>query len=932
VTTSAATGQEALGWADLAPLQSALSDPDGGVRAAAAEAAGRLPLTPAAWDRVGNVLSELLASPSLGTARTAAHAPLARLRQELRTIAADGGHPGQRVASAALAEVGDDSVLATEVSRLLARPLTDRTAARLAALPLERLPVTSARLPALPSDVAEYAARSWWTAVAAARRFDTDGLDDWLARVLQDPDAWPLANGSGMRLALRAVAPLPQFLIWHLDRRLSVGSAVHDQLRSAWLEPAPVAATPQRLDDFADALTGFVQTIRTGSAAGAGADPAAHAGVDLAADAAALPAGTAPDPTEVYTAWLGVAERAGTARPYIAWTLARAGAANLVSAVAGSGNDGYRASIDACLMIRDAAAWLNTPEPPGVPAGTPPWPAPTGLIGSPRTRSEDSAGAPPDAGAPGWDADLSFDVDVDFEPEGLVPEESPAPSSAYARLACPPAVVVEEEFDLELGLADRPTSGVLSQSMTLPDRPAYTLTVQVIMDGFTLREGEAPTVELLVTPDEPYPRTVLHLTATSTPALDSVRQLLAVFSVDGTTVGSATRVVMVVASLKDLPGKAGETVATGIDTALPSATAKTADLTITISKGDDIEGRRLLWSYQSPYESVPASTEPLVCTLGSRPDDFARKLMRSLGAKQGPLLEPLIKGKAKLIGEVIPAPVHDAIRATAAAVGGPPTVLLLSADPYVPWELAHVENPWLPGAPAILGAQAVVGRWALNASGPTSEPARQVSMRTMSVIRGLYQGVIGFNPLKHAEQEALDLEAAYGAVIVDARVASLVACLEGEPPAQVLHFAIHGKYDPTGVQDGLILVDGAVEPDVIVGFDLTHQPFVFLNACQVGMAGETLGQYGGMAQAFVEAGASAVIAPLWNVKDDVAREISLRFYQAVFAGTSPAEFLRTERAQPSESGTNLAYVLYGHPLLQLNRSKEADGDGHPVEP
>jgi CHAT domain-containing protein len=123
-----------------------------------------------------------------------------------------------------------------------------------------------------------------------------------------------------------------------------------------------------------------------------------------------------------------------------------------------------------------------------------------------------------------------------------------------------------------------------------------------------------------------------------------------------------------------------------------------------------------------------------------------------------------------------------------------------------------------------------------------------------------------------------------------------------------------------------------VEPDVIVGFDLTHQPFVFLNACQVGMAGETLGQYGGMAQAFVEAGASAVIAPLWSVKDDVARDISLRFYQAVFSGTSPAEFLRAERARPSESGTNLAYVLYGHPLLELSRSKEADGDGHRVGP
>jgi hypothetical protein len=911
LTTSAATGQEALGWADLAPLQPLLSDGDRRVRALAAEAAGRLPLTTAAWEHVGDLLTELLASPSLGVARATAHAPLARLRQELRSIAADGGHPGQRIASVALAEVGDDSVLAAEVARLLARPLTDRTAARLAGLPLERLPVTPARMPVVPPDPADHAVRSWWSAVAAARRFDTDRLDEWLARVMKEPEAWPLAGGPVSHLALRAALPLPQFLIWHLDRRLLIGSAVHDALRAAWLEPVRLSSTPERLDDFASALSRFVDAVRSGSAA--------DAGVNLASDAAALPAGTAPDPAEVYTTWLDIAQQAGAARPYVAWTLARAGAANLVTALAQSGHDGDGTSADACLMIRDAAAWLTTAEPPGVPSGSPPWPAPADL-GAP----------PPTRGDSGVDADMSFDVGI--QPESLVPEESPAHTAAYARLACPSTVVVEEDFDLEIGLADRPTPRVLGQPMTLPNRPAYTLTVQVIMDGFTLRPGEAPTVELSVTPEERYPTTVLHLSAVSAPTLDSVRQLLAVFSVDGTTVGSATRVVMVVASAKDLPGEAGPTVAKGVDAALPTAASKTADLTITIGKGDDIEGRRLLWSYQSPHESVPGSTEPLVCTLGSKPDEFARKLMKSLGAKQGPLLEPLIRGKAKRIGEVIPAPVHSAIRATAAAVGGPPTVLLQSADPYIPWELAHVEDPWLGSVPAVLGAQAVVGRWALDTSGPTAEPARLVSMRTMNVIRGLYQGVIGFNPLKHAEQEALDLEAAYGAVIVDAKIESLVACLEGEPPAQVLHFAIHGKFDPTGVQDGLILEDGSVEPDVIVGFDLTHQPFVFLNACQVGMAGETLGQYGGMAQAFVEAGASAVIAPLWSVKDDVAKDISLRFYQAVFSGTSPAEFLRAERARPSESGTNLAYVLYGHPLLELSRSKEADGDGHRVGP
>jgi CHAT domain-containing protein len=232
----------------------------------------------------------------------------------------------------------------------------------------------------------------------------------------------------------------------------------------------------------------------------------------------------------------------------------------------------------------------------------------------------------------------------------------------------------------------------------------------------------------------------------------------------------------------------------------------------------------------------------------------------------------------------------------------------------------------------MLGAQAVVGRWALLEPGPTPEPPRSVSVRDMTIVRGVYEKVIGFNRLKHAEQEALDLEATYGATLVDAAQEPFFACLRGEPAAQVLHFAMHGKFDPAGLQDGLILVDGnVVDPLMILGADLHQHPFVFLNACQVGMAGETLGQYGGIAQSFIEAGASAVIAPLWVVNDEVARDVSLRFYSSAFSGTAPAEFLRAERARDG-SGTHLAYVLYGHPGLQLTRSKEANGDGDAAGP
>ena len=61
-----------------------------------------------------------------------------------------------------------------------------------------------------------------------------------------------------------------------------------------------------------------------------------------------------------------------------------------------------------------------------------------------------------------------------------------------------------------------------------------------------------------------------------------------------------------------------------------------------------------------------------------------------------------------------------------------------------------------------------------------------------------------------------------------------------------------------------------------MGSDLTvRAPFVFLNACQVGSAGEMLGSYNGIAEAFLQAGATAVVAPLWNVDDTIAQKIAL---------------------------------------------------------
>jgi CHAT domain-containing protein len=110
----------------------------------------------------------------------------------------------------------------------------------------------------------------------------------------------------------------------------------------------------------------------------------------------------------------------------------------------------------------------------------------------------------------------------------------------------------------------------------------------------------------------------------------------------------------------------------------------------------------------------------------------------------------------------------------------------------------------------------------------------------------------------------------------------------------------------------------------VKGSDLRAAPFVFLNACQVGQGQQILGDYAGLAEAFLYAGASAVVAPLWSVKDDVARTIALEFYQQVLGGDArPADVLREARRRFTEtatpSGTYLAYQFFGHPALRLRR-------------
>ncbi|HSJ25897.1 MAG TPA: CHAT domain-containing protein, partial [Longimicrobiales bacterium] len=280
-----------------------------------------------------------------------------------------------------------------------------------------------------------------------------------------------------------------------------------------------------------------------------------------------------------------------------------------------------------------------------------------------------------------------------------------------------------------------------------------------------------------------------------------------------------------------------------------------------------------------------------------------------------------------------------------AATGRPPTVLLHSAEPHVPWELASLENPPDPDAPPFLGAQFAVGRWILGPRGVSVPPAHEVVVQTMAVVAGDYRSSLNLRPLPHAEAEGRALEQRWGAVRLAASVDALDRLLEATLEtngaggsgggAEAIHFACHGEVDPARPADAMIYLDNdwPLDPSLFLDAPVgrSHGPFLFLNACQVGQTGELLGEYAGFAGSSLRAGFRGVVAPLWSVSDEIAEQIALEFYERAWASGTAGEpvsmILRDMRRRyPAHEAvppsTWLAYVFYGNPALVLRRAGE----------
>jgi hypothetical protein len=504
------------------------------------------------------------------------------------------------------------------------------------------------------------------------------------------------------------------------------------------------------------------------------------------------------------------------------------------------------------------------------------------------------------------------------------------PSSACALLDCPDEVEPMEEFVVTVGLAEHPMPGVVGGPLLLSPGN-YKLTVILTFDGFLLKSGTVNQVVLDVTADARYPTVDLYLTAVANDQFKAARTLHAVYSVDGQYVGSASRAIIV----RD---KAQPTISTctskGFDLSMPPG-IPTPDMTISITKGNTISGDRLLWNVLTPHQTIdtklPDDEDDYKSDIGSAPEIWARNLMNAVnGHPANKPLMPMMIGNGKDIRWHIPVWVRRKLRELSTLFANRekprPSVFIVSDEPHIPWELAYLKLDFAGRSEDFLGSAFVVGRWVHGAEDidgnrvPPYPPPIDVTVNNMAVVSGHYNTKY-WDALEGAEQEASELVTSFHAVPVNAD-GQLVTWLSLQVTADAIHFAVHGKWSAGGRHDGIVLVDGTMlTSKEIKGITFKNKPFIFLNACQLGQGEKVLGDYGGIAKAFLDAGAAGVVAALWNIDDKEAKKLALDFYeQARSTHIYPSEIFRNLRSsfqKDAHSKLALAYQFFGHPEMRI---------------
>lgn len=327
-----------------------------------------------------------------------------------------------------------------------------------------------------------------------------------------------------------------------------------------------------------------------------------------------------------------------------------------------------------------------------------------------------------------------------------------------------------------------------------------------------------------------------------------------------------------------------------------------------------LDGRRALRFFvktRSPefyfqvYDSQPFQTDP-----EEHFSDLFHDVDDTLRAQQ---LEWLAGRGAQLCEELLPKDVRDALWKFS---GKDRTLLILSDEVWIPWELLRLQDPEDPASGPFLVEAFNITRWLLGSSFVLDLPLRRIALVTP------HDATLPSVPAERERMRSL-ASPVREVVEVPAQIREVGDAL-ASGQFDGIHFAGHG-YNLYGGRRrwSILLEDGELDPALLRGRvgRLGHaHPLVFLNACHSGRGTTSLTGMGGMASAFIKVGAGAFIGSHWKLSDTQASAFSEELYRHLLAGMDIGAAVRAARLAIRERFPGgygwLMYTVFAHPLAR----------------
>lgn len=496
----------------------------------------------------------------------------------------------------------------------------------------------------------------------------------------------------------------------------------------------------------------------------------------------------------------------------------------------------------------------------------------------------------------------------------------------YPSLETPPQVFVGKSFLLTIGLGkipDKGTSGLVVLENLPPSQDSFPVEFEVLSADFAFI-GDNNKGVLNVTRDEQQVYAKLELVPLPIEGEYRLADLIVAFYFAGKRCGTAHRTLLILANdavptLKPLPETEGVP-----EKAFPVEFvfgAKTPDLTFELYKLSD-DPTSFDCYVRSPYlVNFPRRFLRSRLNLGLTPATYMSNLYRRIVQQQS---NASVSNCIATIGDILYDIAPDCFKRAYWKLHDElgdrfQTIQIYSDEPWIPWELMRPMRQREDGIieeHSFLGIEHSVGRW-LNVR--AGEPPQNIQVTKAVAIAPRYSP-----PLRYAEREAEWLTQQIGAIELTPATKDKVLEFLKSGEAHIIHFSCHGKSSEDANLGALQLEDGSLSAfelesrEIRFGLPAKCRPLVFINACESGRTGLTLGGVGGLASAFVDISCSAIIGTLWSVDDKDAFDVVQIFYGSLLGARGPlsiADIMREIRNEFSRQkrDTFLAYTFFGDP-------------------